>query len=75
MSTTPIYQAALDRGLSIIPIPPREKGCKMPLWQELAAPDASLMDGCEGYNYGVVANETFCILDIDNPKPSTTNSA
>jgi hypothetical protein len=68
VSTTPIYQAALDRGLSIIPIPPREKGCKMPLWQELAAPDASLMNGCEGYNYGVVANDTFCILDIDDPE-------
>jgi hypothetical protein len=40
----------------------------MPLWQELAAPDASLMAGCEGYNYGVVANDTFCILDIDNPE-------
>ena len=40
----------------------------MPLWQELAAPDASLMDGCEGYNYGVVANDTFCVLDIDNPE-------
>jgi Bifunctional DNA primase/polymerase, N-terminal/AAA domain len=68
VSTTPIFQAALDRGLSIIPIPPREKGCKLPLWQELAAPDASLMEGCEGYNYGVVANDTFCILDIDNPE-------
>ena len=68
VDTTPIYQAALDRGLSIIPIPTQRKGCKMPLWQELAVPDASLMAGCEGYNYGVVANDTFCILDIDNPE-------
>jgi hypothetical protein len=65
-STLPIYQPALDRGLSIIPIPPREKGTKLPDWPERAANNDSLLTGLDGWNYGVVANEKFCILDIDN---------
>ncbi len=65
-STPPIYQPALDRGLSIIPIPPREKGTKLPDWPERAANNDSLLTGLDGWNYGVVANEKFCILDIDN---------
>lgn len=68
LSTLPIYQPTLDRGLSIIPIPPREKGTKLPDWPERALNSASIMDGLPDYNYGVVANDTFCILDIDNPE-------
>ena len=65
-STLPIYQPALDRGLSIIPIPPREKGTKLADWPTKAKNDAAIMDGLDDHNYGVVANEQFCILDIDN---------
>jgi hypothetical protein len=64
--TTPIFQSALDRGLSIIPIPPREKGTKLDRWPERAVNDAAIMDGLPDHNYGVVANDEFCFLDIDN---------
>jgi len=67
-SITPIYEPAIKRGLSIIPIPPREKGCKLERWPELASNDASIMDGLADHNYGVVANDTFCILDVDDPE-------
>lgn len=64
----PIFQSALDRGLSIIPIPPLEKSTKLDRWPERAVNDAAIMEGLpENYNYGVVANDTFCVLDIDNP--------
>ena len=61
------FQSALERGLSIIPIPPREKGTKLTDWPERAVNDAAIMEGLPDHNYGVVANDDFCILDIDNP--------
>ena len=66
--TTRIFQPAIDRGLCIIPIPPREKGTRLQDWPERATNDAAIMEGLDGFNYGVVANDTFCILDIDNPE-------
>ena len=68
MTTVPIYQSALDRGLSIIPLPPREKGCRLPAWHEKAVNSASIMEGLTDYNYGVVADDQHCVLDIDNPE-------
>ncbi len=67
MSTiiAPIYQAALDRGLSITPV--NGKAPILRNWQRTAVNDASIMGGHTG-NYGVVANEEFCILDVDNPE-------
>jgi hypothetical protein len=66
--TTPIFQSAIDRGLCIIPIPPREKGTRLQDWPERATNDPAIMEGLAGYNYGVAANETICILDIDDPE-------
>lgn len=65
-ATGEIYTNALSRGLSIVPIPPREKGCKLSLWPDKAVNSARIMEGLDGWNYGVVADWDFCILDVDN---------
>jgi len=67
-TATPIFESALSRGLSIIPIPPGEKGTKLLNWPEKAVNSAEIMNGLDGWNYGVGANDTFCILDIDDPE-------
>src|ERR1700730_3463548 len=66
--TTPIFQSAIDRGLAIIPIPPREKGTKLDRWPERAVNSTAIMNGQPAdANHAVVQNDEFCILDIDNP--------
>lgn len=59
-------------GVKVIPIPPREKGCKLLNWPELATTDLQQIEAWaeiapEG-NYGAVCTpDTVVILDADDP--------
>lgn len=60
---TSICEPARRRGLSIFPI--RPQGKEPIVSQRQARPDYPIEDG---QNYGVVATDTVCILDIDSPE-------
>ena len=58
--------------IRIIPVPPREKGCKLADWPELATSDVEQIQQWEQEqpdgNYGVVCTpDTIVVLDADNP--------
>lgn len=60
----------MRRGIPVIPIPPREKGCRLANWTELATTDKNqLTDWLNenpAYNAGAVAlPDGFCMLDAD----------
>lgn len=58
-------------GFRVIPIPPKEKGCKLPNWTELASNDPEQIDKWNTQepdgNFGLVANENLCFLEFDIP--------
>jgi hypothetical protein len=70
--TTPIFQSALDRGLSIHPLKQQSKEPHLPDWPNKATNNpVTISEWAFRFpkaNYGVVADENFCILDIDNPE-------
>lgn len=59
-------------GVKVIPVPPREKGCKLENWPALATTNSEQINAWsiaepEG-NYGAVCSpDTVVILDADNP--------
>lgn len=65
-----IVRAALDRGLSIHPVKPRGKEPCLKGWPQKATRDESTIAAWSikypDSNYGVVADDTFCILESDN---------
>ncbi len=68
--TTPIFQSALDRGLSIHPLKQQSKEPHLPDWPNKATNNpVTISEWAFRFpkaNYGAVADENFCILDIDN---------
>jgi hypothetical protein len=69
---TTIFQSAIDRGLLIHPLKQRSKEPHLPDWPNKATNDPVIVSEWAfrfpTANYGVVANHTTCILDIDNPE-------
>lgn len=75
MSTTRAWklaQTVAKHNIRVIPVPPKEKGCKLLDWPELATSDLSTIQQWERQqpdgNYGVVCTpDTVVVLDADNP--------
>jgi putative DNA primase/helicase len=75
MSTTKAWKLAKTvarHNIRVIPIPPHEKGAKLPNWPDLASSDLSQIQQWEQAqsdgNYGVVCTpDTIVVLDADNP--------
>jgi putative DNA primase/helicase len=65
-----IAMQMVNRGIPVIPLPPGEKGAKLPKWQELASTDPVQVtkwnDANPHYNCGAVAKRGQCwFLDCD----------
>lgn len=65
-----IIRLALDRGLTIHPVKPRNKEPWLAGWPKQASRDPQVVQGWitrfPTSNYGVAASEDFCILESDN---------
>src|SRR5438067_3468615 len=64
-------QELLKRGIPVIPIPPKQKGCQLKDWPALATNDPAVIDAWKknglNQNAGAVAKpEGFCIVDWDD---------
>ena len=69
-STLPIYQPAIDRGLSVHPLKPHSKEPQLTDWPGKATNDLVIISEWAfrfpQANYGVAANDACCILESDN---------
>lgn len=65
-----VTKKALDRGLTIHPVKPRGKEPWLTNWPKMASRDPEVVSAWAvrfpNSNYGVVANDEFCILESDD---------